>query len=145
MMDQFLVPALIIIGFAAFYAFGLKIGRGQERERVESLLVGAIRKNGSKSVGWVWNAVAEGKDTLMSYEKFFGPKNIKELSVKIVGYEQTRDIDKELDHSTGNITSMKPVEGSERAWIEMGLPDHSFVKIEISSKILDKIISAWPK
>ncbi|MGK3964986.1 hypothetical protein WMF01_30880 [Sorangium sp. So ce1667] len=53
------------------------------------------------------------------------------ISVHVVGYEEHRQIGA-LHDSTGKVVELKPVEGSERAFLDLQLPNKEVVRAEIS-------------
>lgn len=64
---------LLLFGFWLGWSRGVK----NERERCERLCHQSMVVEGGRlsgSVGWVWNAVASGRDELLPADEFFGPR-----------------------------------------------------------------------
>ncbi len=64
-------------------------------------------------------------------------------SFTLVGFEMVRQIEALKDKS-GNYTSLKPVEGSQQAFLELELPTGNRIRAEVSEQVFEEqILSIW--
>jgi hypothetical protein len=94
-----------------------------------------------------WNYAAFVKastveEVLMSSVKTGSPvKNSFVMAVNIINVEMIREIRGERDEKTGMFTSLKPVEGGERTYLDLQLPSGAVVRAEVSMADFDKHLS----
>jgi hypothetical protein len=65
--------------------------------------------------------------------------NFEPFSVKVVGFEESREV-KVTRNELGRALDLKPVEGSERASLELELPTGFRVRAEVPPAALDEIL-----
>jgi len=62
------------------------------------------------------------------------------INTHIVGYKESRDIHVERN-AAGQVIDLNPVEGSERAYLDLELPGGTVLQAEIPHAKLDDVIS----
>ena len=59
--------------------------------------------------------------------------------VRVVGFEESREVKVTRDE-LGRALDLEPIEGSERAFIDLELPAESRVRVEVPVAALDEIL-----